>query len=75
MRLGRFLSEASPTVLLVFLIVAFVPDHPGIPLGQDNGAPAARFHSGSLKVTPDAGPHTGSKDLFGKGKVRVVRVG
>lgn len=53
-------------------------DHPGaspvwLQLGQDNGEPAPKLRSRSLKATPDAETMDGLQKLFGRGNVRVVR--
>ncbi|NNF14470.1 MAG: DNA polymerase III subunit alpha, partial [Gemmatimonadetes bacterium] len=53
-------------------------EHPGaspiwFQLGQDNGEPAPRLRSRSLKATPDAETMDGLQKLFGRGNVRVVR--
>ncbi|MDX1495437.1 MAG: hypothetical protein R3253_15320, partial [Longimicrobiales bacterium] len=53
-------------------------DHPGespiwLQLGQDNGEPAPKLRSRSLKATPDAETMDQLQKLFGRGNVRVVR--
>ena len=53
-------------------------EHPGaspvwLQLGQDNGEPAPKLQSRSLKATPDAETMDGLQKLFGRGNVRVVR--
>ncbi len=54
--------------------------HPGpsplwVQVGQDNGAPAPRLRSRSLRVSPDAETLKELQRLFGPGNVRLVRIG
>jgi len=54
--------------------------HPGatpveLTLGADNGAPAPRFRSRSLSVDPMNGTLPALRELFGNGRVRLVRRG
>jgi len=54
--------------------------HPGatpveLTLGADNGAPAPRFRSRSLSVDPMNGTMPALRELFGAGRVRLVRRG
>jgi DNA polymerase-3 subunit alpha len=54
--------------------------HPGatpveLTLGADNGAPAPRFRSRSLSVDPMNGTLPALRELFGAGRVRLVRRG
>jgi hypothetical protein len=54
--------------------------HPGaaplmVRVGKDNGSPAPRFRSRSIRVEPDGDTLSELKELFGKGKVRLVRTG
>jgi DNA polymerase-3 subunit alpha len=44
-------------------------------LGADNGAPAPRFRSRSLAVDPMNGTLPALRELFGAGRVRLVRRG
>jgi DNA polymerase-3 subunit alpha len=53
-------------------------EHPGsspvwIQVGQDNGEPAPRLRSRSLRATPDATTVEALQKLFGRGNVRLVR--
>jgi DNA polymerase-3 subunit alpha len=52
--------------------------HPGaaplmLRFGKDNGSPAPRFRSRSLRVAPDAETLSELKRVFGRGNVRLVR--
>ncbi|MDH3270053.1 MAG: DNA polymerase III subunit alpha [Gemmatimonadota bacterium] len=52
--------------------------HPGaspvwVQVGQDNGEPAPKLQSRSLKATPDAETMDELQKLFGRGNVRIVR--
>ncbi len=51
--------------------------HPGpapveVQLGTDNGLPAPRFRSRSLRAAPDADTINALEEVFGKGRVRLV---
>jgi DNA polymerase-3 subunit alpha len=55
-------------------------EHPGVApveltLGSDNGVPAPRFRSRSLKVDPSSETLTELQEIFGKSRVRLVKVG
>jgi len=52
--------------------------HPGaspidLQIGPDNGAPAPRLRSRTLKVAPDSEAIKALQDIFGSGRVRVVK--
>ena len=53
-------------------------DHPGaspvwIQIGQDNDEAATRLRSKSLKASPDAETVGALKEVFGLGRVRLIR--
>ncbi len=59
---------------------SLLAEHPGVApveltLGNDNGVPAPRFRSRSLKVDPSSETLTELQEIFGKSRVRLVKVG
>jgi len=58
---------------------ALLEAHPGnapftLQIGVDNGAPAPRFRSRSLRVSTDAAALEALREIFGAGRVRLIRV-